>query len=652
MNKIFLADIEADGLLDNKKGKEATKIHCLSIGWYENEELKIWSTTNYDSMRKFFLNSEHIVVGHNFTLYDAILVEKILKIKVKCKIIDTLGLSWYLEPKRKEHSLESYAIQHGMHKVEINDWENLPVSEYIRRCEGDIVLQDILYRNQLKHLNEIYNNNQKLIDKLINYISFKLDCFKEQQELGFKFNENLAKKTLDFLLNEKNKKIALLTNAMPKQPIKGKKSMPKKMYNSKSELSAIGLKWNEFLKQQGLPITHMEDVEYVKGYEEPNPNSHIQIKDWLFELGWKPQNIKHIRDKKTGIVRKVPQIKSIEDNGNLCPSIIKLLEKAPAIEHLNGLSIINHRITVFEGFIRDQLDGRLYQNIGGFTNTMRATHRVLVNLVKPSEPYGKEIRGCIITDNENTLLCNADISGLEDCTKQHYMYKYDPQYVIEMRVPGFDPHIDIGYRAKLLTIEEVEFFKNYQKRKKEAEQKKEEWKPSNEEKEKFKIITEKRYIAKTTNFACVYGAFPPRLALTANIPLKQAETFFNTYWERNKAVNQTAEDCVTKEIRGQMWLLNPVSELWYSLRYEKDRFSTLNQGTASWVMDTWLAFVRQKVKIPFQYHDELMLNIHKNDKNKAIKILNDAMKKTNNLLKLNVPIVCGIEFGESYDSCH
>lgn len=646
-DKIFIADIEANGLLDNKKGKKATKIHCLSIGWYEGNEFKVWSTTSYDAMRKFFLNPNHIVIGHNFILYDIILIEDLLKIKSKCKIIDTLGISWYLEPKRKEHSLESYAINYGSHKVEIQDWENLPISEYIKRCEGDIILQEQLYKNQLKHLTELYDNNQKSIDKLINYISFKLQCFKEQQELGLKFNEDLAKKTLDSLLKEKEKKIALLTEAMPKQPIKGVRKMPKKMYNSKSELSSLGIKWNEFLKQNSLPITHMEDVEYIKGYETPNPNSHTQIKDWLFGLGWKPQNIKHNRNKKTGTISKVPQIKSQEDDGKLCPSVLKLFEKEAALEHLNGLSVINHRISVFEGFLKDQQNGRLYQNIGGLTNTMRATHRVLVNLVKPSEPYGKEIRGCIITDNEDTLLCNADISGLEDCTKQHYMYKYDPQYVIEMRVKGFDPHLDIGMRANLLTLEESDFYKDYKNRSKDLD-----FKPIKEEKDRFKSIEEKRYVAKTTNFACVYGAFPPRLALTANIPLKQAEGFFNAYWDRNKAVNQTAEDCVVKEIRGQMWLFNPISELWYSLRFEKDRFSTLNQGTASWVMDMWLGFVRQRVKIPFQYHDELMLNIHKNDREKIKEILNDAMKKTNDILKLNVPIVCGIEFGSSYDSCH
>lgn len=644
--KEFICDLEANGLLDNKKGKAADKIHCLSIGWEENGELKLWSTTDYSAMKKFFLNSEHVVIGHNFSDFDIRLAEKLLGIKAKCKIIDTLALSWYLEPTRKKHDLESYAIEYGSHKVEIEDWDNLPVSEYIRRCEGDIILQHQLWNNQKKHLHEIYDGNSQQINKLINYISFKLECFRIQQELGLKFNRQLAKKTLEFLLKEKEIKISKLKEAMPKQPIMGKKSMPKKMYNSKSELSAIGLKWNTFLKEQGLPISHVGDVEYVKGYSEPNPNSHDQIKKWLFDIGWKPQHIKHNRNKKTGEVTKVPQLKSQEDDTKLCPSIIKLFNIEPALEQLNGLTVINHRISVFEGFLKDSVGDRIYQNIGGLTNTLRAQHRVLVNLVKPSEPYGKEIRGCLITDNEDTLLCNADLSGLEDSTKQHYIYNYDPEYVKEMRVPGFDPHLDIGVRAGLITKEEEEFYKWYEKEKENKRQ------FTTEEKERYAEIKDKRFKSKTTNFCATYGGFPKRIAITANISLKMAETLYNGYWERNKAVQQTAEDCVVKTVRDQMWLFNPISKLWYSLRYEKDRFSTLNQGTAVFVFDTWLGFVRQKIKIPYQYHDELMFNINKEEKEKAKEILQEAMKKTNDLLKLNVPISCGIEFGTDYSSCH
>ena len=96
-------------------------------------------------------------------------------------------------------------------------------------------------------------------------------------------------------------------------------------------------------------------------------------------------------------------------------------------------------------------------------------------------------------------------------------------------------------------------------------------------------LKEIRNLAKVVNFSSVYGAGPPKIALTTGMPLSQAKKLHQTYWNRNKAVKQVAASVKTKtthyEGEEQMWLLNPVSGFWYSLRYEKDKFSTLNQGT-------------------------------------------------------------------------
>lgn len=640
MNKNeFIVDIEANGLLHDKDGqKAATKIHCLSIGRpNEKGEFVVRSTTDYNKMREVLSNEEYTIVGQNFALYDALLAEMILGIKVKCKIKDQLAISWYLEPTRTKYSLESYAIEYGDNKVEINDWENLSSKEYIERCEKDTHLQYRLYQDQIRKLLVLYDGDEKAVNRIVDYLSFKLDCIREQQTTGLKFDNKLAQDSLNKLYHDKKEKIDILFAGMPKVPIKGIRSMPKKMYNSKSQLSAIGLKWNEFLKENGLPISHVDDVEYIKGYEDPNPNSHTQVKNWLFSIGWEPENYKFNRDKKTGKISQVPQIGNKEKDGNLCPSVLKLITIAPALEALNGLSIINHRIGVFEGMFREQINGRLYQNIGGLTNTLRMQHRLpLVNLPKISVPYGKEIRGCMIAD-EDMLLCGSDCSGLEDNCKQHYIYNYDPEYVKEMRVPGFDPHLDIAFLTGLLTKEQIEQHNLYKKTKgKEG-----------------KDYSDIRYIAKTTNFSATYGAFPKKIAQTAGVDLKVGQLFFDTYWERNKAVKQTAEDCIVKTIDGQMWLWNPVSKFWYSLRYEKDRFSTLNQGTGVFVFDTWVMFCRKAgIKIALQMHDEILFGLKKENEEKVAEILKTAMKKTNELIKLNIEIDCSIDFGNSYKDCH
>ena len=81
-------------------------------------------------------------------------------------------------------------------------------------------------------------------------------------------------------------------------------------------------------------------------------------------------------------------------------------------------------------------------------------HKVpVVNLPKVEKPYGSEIRACITTTADK-ILCGCDLSALEDSTKQHYIYFFDPKYVKEMRTEGFDPHLDIGVLAGLITEEE------------------------------------------------------------------------------------------------------------------------------------------------------------------------------------------------------
>jgi DNA polymerase III alpha subunit (gram-positive type) len=94
-------------------------------------------------MRKFFQRKDITRVGHNITLYDERVIAKLLNIDTlqsNDQIIDTLALSWYLYPERLKHGLEEWGKDFGVHKVEIKDWENLDVKDYIHRCEVDTVI--------------------------------------------------------------------------------------------------------------------------------------------------------------------------------------------------------------------------------------------------------------------------------------------------------------------------------------------------------------------------------------------------------------------------------------------------------------------------------------------------------------------------------
>lgn len=624
---VYVYDVETDGLLDS-----ATKIHCLSICWIDqNGKMQVKSTSNYDEMRKFFLRKDITRIGHNITLYDERVVAKLLNIDTlisKGQIVDTLALSWCLFTDRIRHGLEDWGIDLGTRKVEIKDWKNLSTEEYIKRCETDTIINMKLW-NMCKHrLMELYDNDEKEVLRFIDYLQFKLDCIREQEDEKLKIDIEYVNNSLNELRKEKQEKEDILKSIMPKVPIVTKKTFKNVIVLEDGSIYSKGDLLYDHYYDQGYKPKFEYIRETIKGYKEPNPNSTDQKKNWLYSLGWKPQHFKHVKEE-NGSTRKIPQISSQQNVGSICDSIKELFVKEPKLEVLEGLSVLGHRIALLEGFLENQKDGYIEASMAGLTNTLRLKHSNIVNLPGVKKAYGKMIRGALIAEDDG-ILCGSDMSSLEDSTKQHYMYFHDPKYVSEMRVPGFDPHLDIAVLSGLMTKQDAE-----------------------DHKKGIKDFGAIRSKAKTVNFASVYGAGPPKIALTANISLKEAKLLHKIYWERNKSVKQVADNCEVKLIGAKKWLRNPISGFWYSLRADKDKFSTLNQGTGVYCFDKYIRHVRnQGIKISLQMHDEILFKTTESNKEVIKWKLKDAIAQVNNELKLNIPLGISMDFGKSYADCH
>ena len=151
----------------------------------------------------------------------------------------------------------------------------------------------------------------------------------------------------------------------------------------------------------------------------------------------------------------------------------------------------------------------------------------------------------------------------------------------------------------------------------------------------------------------MYGAGGPKVAITAGVPEHKGYELVEAYWKRNWSVKAIAEEQIVKTCNGSKWLFNPVSKLWYSLRAEKDRFSTLNQGTGVYAFDTYLKHVRHNgPPICGQFHDEYVALIKKGHRDRMIKHANEAIRKTNEELKLNRELGMEIQFGDRYSQIH
>lgn len=639
MRRKVVFDIECDGLL-----QQATKIHCLCYQWEDEEEVK--QVTDSQRIKQFFLQENVIFTGHNIITYDLQVVKKLLGVEVDYKMcVDTLALSWHLYEDRILHGLDSWGKDFGIEKPKVDDWEGLTVEEYLHRCSEDVKINMRLWKQELDLLNQLYEGEQEPIDKLLRYLSFKLDCVREQEEVGVYLDIPRIEAGIERLNKLAEDKVEKLKQVMPKIPIVTKKTKPPKMYNIKGGLTVAGTKWLELLQEHNIPENYEGTVEYISGYQEPNPNSVPQKKDWLFSLGWVPEHIKYDRDKKTNKVTEIPQIVGKIDKTEVCPSIKKLFPKEPALEELNGLGIINHRLGILKGFMRDQVDGKIYASASAITSTMRLKHKCIVNLPAYNAPYAEEIRSSLIAPPGHVLI-NADLSSAEDLTKRHYLFPYDPDYVIEMSDPNYSPHTDIAVLAGLMTREEEEFYKKVDKMEDKSSL-------TEEEIKEFKRLKDVRHKGKTCNFSATYFIGATALGRALNVKKSEAEKILNAYWEKNKAVKEYCENCQVKEIDGRNWILNEVSGHWLPLRHDKDRLSATNQSTAVYVFDIWLMFIRsQGIKVAWQVHDELNVYCSNNNLGDYIKIINESMNKVNKAVKLNVEMGCSIQYAHRYSDAH
>ena len=706
-----VSDIEADALLD-----DATKIHVLS---YEMQAGGEGSFPEYERITKFFkyhLDNKIPIVMHNGIGYDVPLVEKLLGLDLSgVMLIDTLSVSWYLNTERMMHGLDSFFADYGIAKPKVGnhrwaapEWEPwLTESGYQtrlkrhykimkHRCSTDVKINKALWEDLKERLVSLYSRVKDAVDKgladgtrmsddevcyidqykhsssvddyvdrILTFLMFKADCARLKEKTRFKTDVPALESLIEDL-SEKTEAAKLeLESVMPQVPQYTKKNRPAKPFKKNGSKSASGLAWDEevakvgIADEQGNVLVKQLDVDtlqVLKGYEPPNINGHQQIKDFLFSKGWKPISFKFVKDEvaqqkwaDSGFKphlkpkpRAIPQISVEGEEGKeLCPSVIELAEAVPEIMAYAKYTTIKHRLDMCKGFKRDLREGGyLCARVGGYTNTLREQHRELVNLPSVKKPLGKEIRGLLIAP-KGSILLGSDMSALEDRVKHHFMLAHDPEYVKTMMAADYDPHLTTALASGLITITD---FQNYMSGKKEAH------------------VVAARAIGKSTNYAAVYGSGAETLARTSGMSVAQAKISLEGYWKLNWSVKAIAdEQCVVTDASGKMWLVNPINGFAYSLRGEKDRFSTLCQGTGSYFFDMWVDEVLSRMQEKFgvkrlsaEFHDEFVTCFRETEGNKESmkNITEGAIEALNERYNLRRKLGCDVQFGYKYSDIH
>lgn len=631
----MIFDLESDGL----EIEDVTQIHCVSYQTFKMDKPK----TIFDKGDIVdIFNNAPIAIGHNVVRYDFRVLKKVYGIDYKGKIYDTLPMAWVFDDDRPAHGLDPYGDFFKVPKPKVQDWKGQAKEVYKHRCEEDVKINKLLWDFLIKKAKLVYGTDRENLDKFLQYLTFKMQCAAEQEEIGWKVNIQKAQghlKDIHARIEEKHNELkthmpAVIKHKEVRRPEKDKKKdgTPTVAYT----------KWIELLDFHGLDHDYVAPIKVIDKVDDPNPGSHVQVKDWLFSLGWRPCTFDYKKEK-NGKERRVPQVRK---DGELTPSVEKLAEKHEGVKVLADLSILQHRETVFKGLLESVDEkGFVKAEIAGLTNTLRFKHKKpICNLPGVTKAWGKEVRGCLIAPDENHILCGSDMVSLEATTKAHYLYDYDPDYALALTHPDFDEHLDLAVSAGKATEDDMHFYIDIDKGRKDL---------TDDLKERFSRIKSIRKFHKPVNYGAQYGIGKDKLAREMDSTVQEASKLLKGYWDRNWAIEEVVKSRKKKLVNGKWWIRNEVNQFWYRLRFEKDAWSTTNQGTGAFCFDTWTAYCRAMgVKMCGQFHDEHISPLKVEDKEEHERKLKKAIELTNKKLKLNVKLDVSVQFGKDYSQIH
>lgn len=679
--KFFGADLESTGLLHHLKEQgEKARLHnfaLMSTSSGKHMILHPMGGKDREKLQAILNRDDTVLVIHNGICYDLEALKFFGFDVSKVKIIDTLYLAWYIDffKENPRYGLEQYGVELGFPKPPIENWEDLTQEEYDHRVFGDINIQTKLWKKLCRQFAELYGiaDDDMMETNVYNhhcmkYLMWKGEQLRQQQENKWKFDVRTAKPLLSKIEGLVEEKIEMLSTVMPKVPVYKTAKRPAKAFLQNGEMSVTGLRWDEICKREGYTFNAVDEIKYVASYKDPNPASPQQIKDWLYSLGWVPETFEFKKD--ASGERKIPQIYIKGSGGQVCPSVERLAEEVPEVEHLVGLGVLKHRKAMISGWVENNRDGFLEARAQGFTNTLRLKHAELVNLPSSRVMLGSEVRGLLTVRHPDNLLLGSDLSSLENRLKFHFQMPLDPDYVKAQMSDDFDPHLAIAVMANLLTEDESNFYKvvnggfdrgRYQTAVLDTMLA---WDEDLQESE-IKRIAKVRGIGKGGNYSCQYGAGAKTVARTTKTSLEVGKMIVDGYRELNWSIDVIANNTSIKKTSFGDFQLNPLNRMYYPLKTAKDRFSTLIQGSGSYVLDLWLMFVTKRVNqankagsfqfkpmLLAQFHDEIIYECHKHDEDFMRQLVKDSIGDVNKAMKLNIDLDCDIQFGVDYSQIH
>ena len=347
------------------------------------------------------------------------------------KIVDTFTISSLLNPDRPRvsgakgpHGLDAWGIRSGMLKPEQEQWEVWEEAMRVR-CSRDVEINEWAFR----FLQDESRQDDWAWKTSIGMEHQAAFIIAEQERNGWHFFKEKARGFIEYLDSELNRIDALVVPMMP--PKMMVHTPIRKLYKANGQYTAQVCKWFGFepddAKLSNPPISVNSELseEFLKehgcmsriSWEIPNPNSDIQMKEFLLTQGWLPDEY---------TPKGSPRL--TEDSlDSVSGEAGRLLARRKVMQarrtQLESIKDPNKK--GWMSMIRD--DGRIEAvcNPCG-CNTGRARHKQIVNVPRTTTEFGREMRS-VFGAPEGYFMLGYDASGLELRCLAHYME--DAEYI-------------------------------------------------------------------------------------------------------------------------------------------------------------------------------------------------------------------------------
>jgi len=371
------------------------------------------------------------------------------------------------------------------------------------------------------------------------------------------------------------------------------------------------------LKEYEIKLSSSIELLEKKIYEEAGEEFNILSPKQLGVILFEKMNLPYSKKTKTGYSTSADVLEKLSVE---YPFVSDILEYR-ALTKLRSTYAIG-----LSQAIKD--DGRIHSH---FLQTVTATGRIssaepnLQNIPVRSE-LGRELRKVFIPEDGN-IFADSDYSQIELRILAHLS---KDEILIDAFNSGNDIHSVTASKVFNVPIDEVT--------------------PS------------QRRSAKVVNFGIIYGMSSFSLGQDLEISRKDAEKYIKDYFEGYPLIRKYLDGCVdhAKEKGYSLTAFNrrrPIPELKASqfMQREFGKRVAMNapiQGTAADIMKIAMINVRDalirnnlKASILIQVHDELLLEIPKDEKEKAVDILKQEMEKA---FDMSVPLLVELNIGDNW----